>query len=138
MNSFTGNLTEHQLDGMAQWDRDVMFEDRHRVVGSNLVKRAVDEIRRRRSVIAANEETVRAITRTTCLEILMFDESVEAGQIERIATRVAEQLTVASDCDLSADDIKLIDRALGALASDDNDAPTADIDALRKRLGSRP
>lgn len=44
-----GDLTPEQLDGMDQWDRDVMLDERHRVVGSMLVRRAVAEIRRHRA-----------------------------------------------------------------------------------------
>lgn len=45
-----GDLTPEQLDGMDVWDRDVMLDERHRAVGSMLVKRAVAEIRRHRAI----------------------------------------------------------------------------------------
>jgi hypothetical protein len=46
-----GDLTPEQLDGMDMWDRDVMLDERHRVVGAMLVRRAVAEIRRHRAVM---------------------------------------------------------------------------------------
>jgi hypothetical protein len=46
-----GDLTPEQLDGMDMWDRDVMLDERHRVVGAMLIRRAVAEIRRHRAVM---------------------------------------------------------------------------------------
>lgn len=90
-----GDLTPEQLDGMEMWDRDeMMLTPRLRAVGAMLVRRAVAEIRRHRAAQSASTERVRSVVRTACLEFLMFDDSVESEQIERIATRVASQLAV--------------------------------------------
>jgi hypothetical protein len=51
-----GDLTPQQLDGMDLWDRDVMLDERHRAIGSILVRRAVTEIRRRRAEEQARNE----------------------------------------------------------------------------------
>lgn len=76
-------------------------EERLRKIASNWVRATDSEVREMASrlvgfmtVQAADKERVRSVARTACLEILMFDESVEAGQIEQIATRVAEQLAM--------------------------------------------
>jgi len=59
--------------------------------------RLLDEVRRHRAAQAATAERVRSVVRTACLELLMFDEGVEAGQIEQIATRAADQLATLTD-----------------------------------------
>jgi hypothetical protein len=45
------NLKEEQLEGMDLWDRDVMFDARHRAVGAMLVRAAVAELRRHRAMV---------------------------------------------------------------------------------------
>lgn len=51
-----GDLTPEQLGGMDMWDRDVMLDERHRVVGAMLVRRAVAEILRHRATMKRLEE----------------------------------------------------------------------------------
>jgi hypothetical protein len=51
-----GDLTPEQLEGMELWDRDVMLDIRHRVVGAMLARRAVAEVRRHRATMKRLEK----------------------------------------------------------------------------------
>lgn len=92
------DLTPEQLDGMELWDRDVMLDECHRAVGAMLVRRAVAEIRRRRSQPALTADEVREAVREAIEEALRasrvaaFVPSAAERTPDAIATRVAEKL----------------------------------------------
>jgi hypothetical protein len=93
-----GDLTPEQLEGMDMWDRDVMLDERHRAVGSMLVRRAVAEIRRHRAAKRADIERVREVVRAAVRQEpwLLHEEGIGGISVTNIATRVAEQLASAA------------------------------------------
>ncbi len=93
-----GDLTDDELRGLnvtAGWlqnARNATLTTQDQQTVGLKIDRAVEEIRRHRAAQTAAAAQVRQVVRTACLEHLMFDESVESGQIDAITERVASQL----------------------------------------------
>lgn len=145
------DLTNEQLAGMDMWDRDVMFEERHRAAGSMLVRMAVAEIRRHRAEIKCARVNAAAagvtedgpIDQTVCTLACMLLEAraahrVDAARIAEVVREAIGQAFEAFDYGYNANRAEMVDHAVSRasvqLAGPEVGAPTkatrAEIDRL--------
>lgn len=98
----------------------------------------IAEIRRHRAAKGADADHVLETVFDTCEDVLRG--AGVYGYSRTISTRVADQLATPA-IRLDVADVRLIDRALGALTSDYNDVPHDHIDRIRRMLtahGAKP